>query len=95
MDCQPAREQATHPNKHIYSSKRWRILRRHILWHNPLCIIEGCDEIATDVDHIIGIEDGGDPWAPANLQSMCRPHHAQKTSRELNGRGKTIRIHGR
>jgi 5-methylcytosine-specific restriction protein A len=78
-----ARNRDTHQNKSIYNSKRWQILRRHILYHQPLC---GCGMIATDVDHITPIEQGGDPYNPANLQALCHPCHSRKTSREMASR---------
>ncbi len=81
--CSPARERATHPNRHIYNTKRWQLLRRRILFNQSLC---GCGAIAIDVDHITAIEDGGDPWAPANLQPMCQPCHAAKTNAEVRAR---------
>jgi 5-methylcytosine-specific restriction enzyme A len=77
------REKQTHPNKHIYNTKRWQILRRRVLFDQPLC---ACGAIATDVDHILAIEDGGQPWAIANLQPMCRACHATKTNTEVRAR---------
>lgn len=41
---------------------------------------ELCREMATDVDHIE--RDGGD--GKENLQSLCGPHHAAKSSQEGN-----------
>jgi hypothetical protein len=49
------RNRETHTNKSIYSSKRWQMLRRKVLFEEPLC---SCGEIATDVDHIQPIERG-------------------------------------
>lgn len=40
-----------------------------------------CQTVATEVDHIEAMTDLDDPAA---LQSLCAPHHAQKTSREGN-----------
>lgn len=77
------RNTATHHNRQIYNSKRWQMLRRSVLFNHPLCIIEGCDEIALDVDHITPLEQGGDPWSRMNLQAMCHAHHAAKTKREM------------
>ena len=79
------REKVTH-KRNIYGLKRWRILRRSILAKHPLCQHEGCGELATDVDHIVAIEDGGDPWNPEGLQSLCRRHHSAKTAREVRER---------
>ena len=73
------RERATHPNKRLYNSARWRHTRRRQLHRQPLC---KCGAIAVDVDHVQPIEQGGDPWNPANLQSLCRPCHGRKTRSE-------------
>jgi 5-methylcytosine-specific restriction endonuclease McrA len=35
-----------------------------------------------DVDHIIGIEHGGQPYERANLQGLCKQCHGIKTKRE-------------
>lgn len=67
----------------IYSRKRWLILRRRVLHNEPLC--RQCGNIATEVDHIVPISEGGAEWAVANLQSLCGPCHAAKTARELAG----------
>jgi 5-methylcytosine-specific restriction enzyme A len=74
-----AREAETHPNKGIYGSKRWQILRRRVLFEQPLC---PCGQIATDVDHIRPIEQGGPIWDRANLQALCGPCHSAKTRQE-------------
>lgn len=64
----------------IYSTKRWKMVRKRQLFEEPLCRV--CEAVATDVDHIIAIEDGGDQWAKSNLQSLCTRHHSQKTRSE-------------
>lgn len=76
------RERQTHPNKGIYNSKRWRLLRRRVLFEQPLC---DCGEIATDVDHIVPIEHGGPVWSRQNLKARCGPCHARKTRAEQQG----------
>jgi 5-methylcytosine-specific restriction endonuclease McrA len=73
------RDRDTHRNKAIYNSKRWRVLRKRRLFLDPLC---GCGEIATDVDHKVPIEDGGDAFNLENTQSLCASCHGQKTRRE-------------
>lgn len=75
----------THARKHFYNSKRWQILRRRVLFEQPICAI--CDEtLAVDVDHIVAIEAGGDPWARANCQGICVSCHSSKTMKELAAR---------
>ena len=81
------REHQTHntKGKKIYNSKRWQVLRRSVLFNHPLCI--ECGEIATDVDHITPIEQGGDPWSRANLQTLCHRCHSMKTRTEMQHNG--------
>src|SRR5688572_30750830 len=74
--------QATHHNRTIYNSARWKHTRERVLYEQPLCASDGCDEISTDVDHITAIEAGGDPWARHNLQGLCASCHGRKTKRE-------------
>jgi 5-methylcytosine-specific restriction protein A len=78
------REKATHPNKRLYNSRRWEYARRRQLFDHPLCQCDNpeCNEIATDVDHIVPIEKGGDPFDRANLQSLAHDCHSRKTRRE-------------
>lgn len=71
--------QATHHNRRIYNSARWQHTRNKVLFEQPLC---PCGHIATDVDHIVAIEAGGDPWARHNLQGLCRSCHSAKTKQE-------------
>lgn len=65
----------------LYSSKRWRMLRRRILAANPRCT--SCGRLATEVDHIVAIRDGGAELDPANLQGLCRSCHSRKTANEV------------
>ena len=44
-----------------------------------------CGRYGSEVDHIIPLRRGGDPWALDNLQVLCGGRggcHAQKTARE-------------
>jgi 5-methylcytosine-specific restriction protein A len=72
---------ATHRNRTIYSSKRWEMLRRRVLFEQPICAI--CDDaLAIDADHIRPIESGGAPYERANCQGLCKSCHSAKTRRE-------------
>lgn len=73
------REAATHRNKQLYSSRKWQNTRLLQLHLHPLC---ECGQIATDVDHIVPVERGGERWEFTNLQSMCHSCHSVKTRRE-------------
>jgi len=69
-----------------YRTKRWSVLRAHVLrqclWC-PLCAVDHIRTRTTDCDHIVPHR--GDPllfWDEANLQGLCQRHHAQKSGGE-------------
>ncbi len=70
------------PDRHkFYSTTRWRKLRQWYRTNHPVC--EECAALgltvrADVVDHIISIEDGGNPMAVSNLQSLCHGCHNRK-----------------
>lgn len=41
-----------------------------------------CNADAEDVDHIVPLAQGGEPYALGNLQSLCRACHHHKTQQE-------------
>ncbi|MEV7264192.1 HNH endonuclease signature motif containing protein [Micromonospora aurantiaca] len=65
---------------------RWRQTRAQVLRLFPGCTEPGCDERATEVDHI----DGLGPRGPrghdlTNLRAYCKPHHSRRTARDQPG----------
>lgn len=52
------------------------------------CEWPNCPRIADHVDHITPLAEGGDRYDPANMQSLCEPHHTTKTTADAL-RGKT------
>ena len=42
-----------------------------------------------EVDHIVPVADGGHPFDPANLQTLCSECHQDKTARENSERSQT------
>jgi 5-methylcytosine-specific restriction endonuclease McrA len=58
-------------------------VRRAVLAASPYCAV--CPELASEVDHIVALRDGGDPYDTANCQPLCHAHHAAKTARETFG----------
>jgi 5-methylcytosine-specific restriction protein A len=63
-------------NDGFYSSKAWRMTRKAYLFANPLC--EDCADVASDVHHVVPIEDGGAKRDPANLRALCRSCHSKR-----------------
>jgi 5-methylcytosine-specific restriction protein A len=65
----------------VYKRKKWLMTRKAVLARDPICKV--CDErLSTEVDHIVPLSQGGDPWALDNLQGICSPCHWAKTGRE-------------
>ena len=61
---------------------RWRKVRDRKLKVEPLCEpcqANGRTTAASEVDHIVPLNDGGARLAWRNLQSICRECHASKT----------------
>ena len=64
-----------------YSTAHWQRLRLAKLARDSTCEYcpPGTITLATEVDHRVAINGGGDPWAWANLASTCRSCHSRKT----------------
>jgi len=81
LHAKEERKQNRSVNNSWYASKPWRMSRRKQLCDHPLCQYrdehgEACGLLADSVHHIVPIEDGGARRDPANLMSVCRPHHS-------------------
>ena len=63
-------------------SRRWERVRRRVLerdgWRCRRCGKAG----RLEVDHVVPVEAGGDPWDPSNLQTLCRGCHIAKSRAE-------------
>ena len=81
----------------IHRSNRWRKTSLLYREANPICEAclkatkegdqsrgerAGMMNLATSVDHIKSLADGGSPYDWNNLQSLCNYHHAMKSQRE-------------
>ena len=69
-------------NQRIYGTARWRLVRKVVLardgWRCRKCGKPG----RLEVDHIVPLHKGCDPWARDNLQVLCRSCHFKKTASE-------------
>lgn len=82
--CEADRDAAyERAGKAIYNTERWRRLTRRLIDERVICQRHTCRARATDVDHVVAITDGGDPWDELNLEVLCHPHHSEKTAREV------------
>lgn len=66
------------PRHPFYNTKTWKHLRKVKLATDPICEICRCTA-ATEVDHVLAINNGGSPTEWANLRSACHYCHSQKT----------------
>ena len=90
MPEKPKKERQTRRARwHGYGTTRWRRMRKVMLAADPLC--RECSAIATVLDHIQPVRDGGDPWHHDNLQPLCSTCHNSKSGRESH----TARTYGR
>jgi 5-methylcytosine-specific restriction protein A len=76
--------------KGSYKTKRYLMARRHVLYANPFCQGDGTGscpkgDLATEVDHIVPLSEGGDLYDLDNLAGRCTACHLRKTARENRG----------
>jgi 5-methylcytosine-specific restriction enzyme A len=69
------------PRDPFYNTAAWKRLRKAKLAADPLCQYcpPGILSVANDVDHVVAINAGGDPYAWDNLRSACHECHSRKT----------------
>ena len=62
--------------------QRWQLLRLRVFqrdgWRCRKCGRAG----RLECDHVVPMHRGGDPYDPANLQTLCRTCHIEKTAGE-------------
>ena len=73
-----------HPGSRLHAEldrRQWAHVRRQVLdrdgWRCRAC---GC--FGNEADHVRPLHKGGDPYALANLQTLCRACHIEKTREE-------------
>lgn len=70
--------------------RRWSRLRRWFLSRQPMCQWSGCEQPASQVDHIVPLFRGGTNDTQ-NLQALCAHHHSIKTNLFDGGFGRARR----
>lgn len=85
--------------KRKHNSKRgwrWWHIRSSYIKKNPMCamcLVDGVYAVATEVDHIIRLHDGG-THDKKNLQSLCHDCHAKKTAAEARAHKPEVGLDG-
>jgi len=73
----------------IYGTKRWKEVRRLTLEEDPechWCRLKGKRTKATQADHIVELDRGGDPYDRSNLVSSCSHCNASRGARFVNAK---------
>jgi 5-methylcytosine-specific restriction protein A len=70
--------------------KAWREVRNLYLAHHQICELCGMRQ-ASEVHHVIAVEDGGARLEESNLQALCKPCHSRLTIRSPRGFGRARR----
>jgi hypothetical protein len=73
----------------IYGTKRWKEVRRLVLEEDGdchWCRLKGKRTKATQVDHVIELDRGGDPYDRGNLVSCCSSCNASRGARFVNAK---------
>lgn len=87
MSTKPQNKYSKTVFRKVYNDKRWHRLRTMRMSNNPFCAVceeKGFDNIpATQVDHIIPLSTGVNPFKYDNTQSICDVCHHNKTKQEL------------
>ena len=78
-----------HTSYSLMQTAAYQRLRKKILKRNPLCAVCAVSP-ATEVDHIIPLQFGGDPLDQDNLQGLCSPCHWEKTWQENRERNERV-----
>lgn len=70
-----------------YDSTQWKRARKGFLRKNIFCVM--CEQmdietLATVVDHINPVSQGGEFWDRSNWQGLCANHHNSKSAKERN-----------
>jgi hypothetical protein len=68
--------------------------RKRVLFEQHICAEGNCSKLATEVDHITPLSQGGDRYARENLQGLCS--YATRLSRgaRRQGEGSTMQRDG-
>ncbi len=70
----------------VYRSTRWTVVRAQVLRNEPTCRTcraAGRTELATQVDHVIGLRERPDlAFEVSNLQPLCTVCHSAKSQAE-------------
>jgi 5-methylcytosine-specific restriction endonuclease McrA len=78
----------THP---VYRTQGWKYVRGVVLRRDRYeCQIglPRCAGRANAVDHIVGLQDGGAPYALDNLRAACKHCNMSKRNREMYAKAK-------
>ena len=71
-----------HPGSRHYTAlnqRRWQLLRLRVFGRDDWRCVKCGKAGRLECDHVVPLHRGGDPYNPANLQSLCKHCHIEKT----------------
>ena len=74
-----------HPRSAFYKTKRWALTRRSVLMRDEFTCAQ-CQRWGDQVDHLVPLAEGGEPYDLNNLQTLCSSCHGKKTRQEVQNR---------
>ena len=77
--CRPAWEGSP---QRAARGRPWARFRLARLRANPICQHDGCRRLATVVDHMTPLAEGGAEYDWHNTQCLCREHATQKDTQD-------------
>lgn len=81
--CEAHRPSYDQPNRIDQHGRTWRKIRDRHIREEPSC--RACGALATEVDHILELADGG-THERSNLRSLCSACHLTKTGQARHER---------
>lgn len=75
----------------VYGTPAWKAVRKMVLARDGYVCqhrFPKCSTVATAVDHVIELADGGAPYDPSNLVASCRGCNISKRNRALAARAR-------
>jgi len=68
----------------IYTTQRWKQLRKQLLHSDTTC--HWCGQTATELDHLHELDAGGDPYDETTLVPSCKPCNSRRGAIYVNNK---------
>ena len=80
--------------RRIYEDPCWRRARRYVLARDAYTC-HSCGGPGNEVDHVVGLVEGGPPFSPSNLVAACKRCNASRAGALTSARRRRVLLGGR